>query len=181
MKQKIKIPFVAQFAKQKGIVATLCIVCTLFAFSCQSEEEVDDNFLVEMGVNGEQLPLLKLKGSKWKLEGIYISEAEAFSSPGKDNVDCYTLTFTINEVNDDGVKYDKAYAGGTKFCEPNHWLWLSASKVSCGREYILHDDTFRNLFFEWWVKIISYSISKTEMRLYTYESNNYFLYKRLKK
>ena len=49
-------------AKQKGIVATLCIVCTLFVFSCQSEEEVDDNLLVEMGVNGEQLPLLKLKG-----------------------------------------------------------------------------------------------------------------------
>jgi len=161
--------------KQKFNMTAMFVVCVMITFGCNTVSKVNDDLLIEMGVNDDQLPLLQLKGSQWKLAGLYSSETERLTIPDE-NEECFTLTFFSD---------DRAQRGSQdKTCGyiPFHFLFFSngeLTKAIDGPHFI--EGGFIVLFQNWWSKLHSYTISNSEMRLYLHESNDYLLYKRIKK
>ena len=166
--------------RQKMTVVILFTVCALFTFSCQSSEKVDD-LMVEMGVNGDKLSLLEMEGSKWELAGLYYSESETLKAPDNGPHCSYTLSYFSKEIIE-GHEYLQFRSFGVT-CVPSHYLWISEKNIKRGLDGLdlILDEHFHNIFWDWWQKIISYSISNTEMKLYTSDNHNYLLYKKLKK
>jgi len=147
----------------------------LFTFSCQSSEN-ENNLLITMGVNGDQLSLIELKGTQWKLAGLYSSETETLKVDNSYNL---TLVFFGKEEYE-GVEYEAARSGGD--FSPSHSLWISENDMMRGGDglgLILDERYFDTIFWDWWWKINSYSISNSEMKLYTSEDHNYLLYKKI--
>ena len=154
---------------QKIIIKIICVVCTLFCFSCQSSDN-ENNLLIEMEINGEQLSSLNLKGSKWKLAGLYHSETDILRIiEPLDCKECYTFTFTSNTKAKGNILIDGFYD-----------LELSENSIR-----IYGDDVgicgFFGMYQNWIRRVTSYSISKTEFKLFTFDfdgfDNNYLLFK----
>ena len=138
------------------------MLCALFGFSCQSE--IDDKKIV-MGVNCEQLSSLRLRGSKWKLAGLYHSEIDRLRVIEPDCRDCYTLTFATNTT-----------AKGFPV-HPTYSMEFTKEGLGWFVEQILIIGP-TGLVKDWFIDVVSYSISNSEIRLYTRWDNNYLLYKR---
>jgi len=70
--------FVECLNLKRSAVFVMCFVSMLFSTSCQKKME-------------ESLP--NLKGTKWKVEGIWYEESGIFYTPNADCDECYLLTF----------------------------------------------------------------------------------------
>ena len=153
MKNIIKNPLASM---QKVAVV---ILCTVFGFSCQNDSGNIDNLLVEKGVNGDQLPSLKLKGSKWKLEGLYFSETDRLKvlEPIENIKYAYSIVFTTN------TRFAEAYyleSGYSRF-----FLDLSGGEDGCcGMDQGAWPCGHLGLYLNCIGGIKSYSISKSEMK-----------------
>ena len=159
------------------LAAILCVACTL---SCQNKDNVGDLW-VEMGVNGEQLPLLRLKGTKWKLEGLYYSETNRLKEFESENCkECYTFTFITDTtaVEDGGsIDYNLNFRFSKNSVESrggNYYEYYNNMYLGfCG---------YKGLYHDLGKLVNSYSISRSEIRLYIYDSegghyNGYLLLK----
>ena len=154
---------------QKVRLLTIFAICFTITFSCHNEKEAGDDLLVEMGKNFEQLKSLNLKGTQWKFEGIYSSEPQKLTAPDESE-ECYTLTFSSD-----------VHAASRESCQITyHVMEISETKILCGSDSFWPETGFWAEFMEKWYNVNSYSVSTSEMRLYTTETD-YLLYKKLKK
>ena len=150
MKNIIKNPLASM---QKVAVV---ILCTVFGFSCQNDSGNIDNLLVEMGVNGDQLSSLKLKGTKWKLEGLYYSESDYLKVLEPEGYKyAYTIVFTTNTRFEDAAILVGGYS--------QFFIELSGDKIHGFMEHV-GGCGHLGLYINCIGGIKSYSISNSEMR-----------------
>ena len=163
----MKTKFVMQ--KYKMITVIIITVCIMITFDCKNQVEMDDNLLIEMGVNGGQLSSLNLKGTQWKLAGLYHSETSFLRVIEPiECKECYTFTFTT----------DTSTIGGTKGDDYSFTLHISGNNIFAGGIDQAYLHGYPGLYQDWCKDVISYSISKSEIRLYTKVDSNYLLYKK---
>jgi len=158
MSRKIKKSFER---KQKVTVLMLCAVCTLFCWSCQNN----------MGSNGEDINFLK--GTKWKLAGIFDTEKGNLKVLEPKNCEkCFVLTFNTDSTL---LTYDGAndFLGAYKidFVTHNmHISYLLGTKIAPPGDGSLY---IRSLEI-----IQSFSMKKNELKLFYNDNKNYLLFKR---
>ena len=163
MDTSLKNPFAN---RQKVMLATLCMVCTLFAWSCQSNMEG----------NGEELT--SLEGTKWKLAGIVNTQTgklEVLNS--KNCADCYTLTFVTDT---------KAEVFVEDYPSSRQKMELDISLLG---EYVINFEDIPHLEDYVPYKFVSslysphtksYSVTSNELKFINEIDNYYLLFKRLK-
>ena len=98
MKKVLEIPSALQGVRRRSAVAVM--LCILMFLGCKNQSEVNDDFLDEIAVNGDQLISLNLKGTKWKLMEIanfQLVGSIKILEPKKCD-DCYTLTFDTDST-----------------------------------------------------------------------------------
>ena len=165
MDKVFKNPFATM---QKVTVATLCIVCMLFSWSCQSNVENDD----DLAGDGEELT--SLKGTKWKLAGIVDTKTGKLTKlEPKNCADCYTLTF-VTDTQAEGLI--EGYGGSRK---------IFRLDLSLLGEYMIEDvglpSELRKLIYALYSRNTkSYSVTSNELRFINDVDNYYLLFKRIK-
>jgi hypothetical protein len=148
MELQFKNPFARML---KVAVATLCVVCMLLCWSCQTKNEAEQ--------------ITSLKGTKWKLAGIADTGTGTLQElEPKDCKECYTLAFdtdhtaTVHSINMVTLKLDLLDLNPSINMDDSMW-WEFYDKDD--RNYIDGDRFRRGIF-----STESYTVISKELKLY---------------
>ena len=150
-----------QFAQMQKIAVILLRVVRNFKYAKLLVPALVILFCLSCGKKIEPL-----KGTKWKLAGLYYADTDRLRIIEDDICEeCLTFTFITNK---------RALEGNSN----NHYIDLSDGNVIIGEGYgdAIGICGYGGLHKDWIIKVNSYSISESEMRLYTHEGN-YLLYR----
>ena len=107
-----------------------------------------------------------LTGTSWKLAGIYDVQSETLTVLEPiDCDDCYTLTFDSDTTATGNSTSNLVFVN---FSTTNQIIGIATEVGEVGDGYIFCNAT---------IQVTSYSVSKTELKFFFNEKNNYLLYK----